>query len=145
MAKSDPVKYNFYASHDQAYRTTGWRSELRVGSYGFGDHMSFFKFTENSAYSFDADEYKDLTDNQTLSNALQTRGTVTSAKLHFCIRDTGGYGTIPSGANPYFIGHESSGNFGSGTPVFDSSYPSSLAVGGWAADAGKSFSRRRYN
>lgn len=131
--KSDPVTYNFYASDDVAYRTSGWRSELRVGSYGFGDHMSFFKFTDTSAYAID--DNGALTTNKTLSSALSDRGTVTSAKLHL-YRDTGGYGTIPSGAAPYYIGHNT-GGFNTGTPVFDTSHQSTLAVGGWAADTGR--------
>ena len=132
-SKSDPITYNFYASDDVAYRTTGWRSELRVGSYGFGDHMSFFKFTDTSAYAID--DNGDVTTNKTLSAALSDRGTVTSAKLHL-YRDTGGYGTIPSGAGSYFIGHNT-GGFNTGTPVFDTSHQSTLAVGGWAAETGK--------
>jgi len=130
-SKSDPVTYNFYPSDDQAYRTSGWRSELRVGSYGFGDHMSFFEFNDTSAYAIDADG--SLTTGQTLSDALETRGTVTSAKLHL-YRDTGGYGTIPSGANPYYIGHSTS-TLGSGVPSFNTAYQVTLAVGGWAAES----------
>ncbi len=135
--KSDPITYHFYASDDVAYRTSGWRSDLRVGSYGFGDHMSFFKFTGTSNYLYDAGGTITIggADQKTLTAALADRGTVTSAKLHL-YRDTGGYGTIPGGASSYFIGHNT-GGFNTGVPIFDSTYPSTLAVGGWVADSGK--------
>lgn len=136
-SKSDPVTYIFYASADQAYRTTGWRSELRVGSYGFGDHMSAFEFNNTSALVYDADGTPSFSagDQATLSSAFSTRPTVTHVKLHLW-RDSGGYGTIPSGT--YYFGHNT-GGFGSGTPVFNTSTQSSSGVSGWGTDAGKTF------
>lgn len=136
-SKSDPVTYIFYASADQAYRTTGWRSELRVGSYGFGDHMSAFEFNNTSAFVYLADGTPSFSagDQATLSSAFSTRPTVTHVKLHLW-RNTGGSGTIQSGT--YYFGHNT-GGFGSGAPVFNTSTQSSSGVSGWGTDAGKTF------
>lgn len=136
--KSDPITYHFYASADQAYRTTGWRSELRVGSYGFGDHMSAFEFNNTSNYLYDADGNLSFSagDQATLSDAFDARPTVKHVKLHLW-RDSGGYGTIPSGT--YYISHNT-GGFGSGAPVFfGPPTQSSDGVSGWGTDAGKTF------
>ena len=104
-----------------SWRTTGWRgsSNLRIGSYNFGDHFLLMDFTTATDTGGTG---------HTLTQAMAIRSVVKSASL--TIRRTGGgFGTITSGT--YYISWNN-GGYTSGTPTNETSEQTthSLSSGG---------------
>ena len=127
--KSDPVLYQFNPTAVDSWRTTGWRgsSNLRIGSYGFGDHWTLMEFMTAT----------DSGTGLTLAEALAIRPAVVDCTLKLA-RTGGGSSTINSGT--YYISWNN-GGFGSGTPTNESTYRSthSLASAGWAQNTDRNF------
>ena len=129
--KSDPVTYAFNPTAMDSWRPTSWRgpSDLRVGSYDFGDHwllMEFMTATDLNGSGL------------TLGSALSARPAVQSCSLTLR-RTTGGFSTINSGT--YYLSWNN-GGFGSGTPTNESTYRNthSLSSAGWAYNSTRTFS-----
>jgi len=129
--KSDPVTYAFTAvSANSTAGFTSWKgsSDLKVGSYGFGDRVTYLDFrtsvdTEGSGL--------------TLAAALAIRPVVDACSVYLH-RDTGGYGTITVGQ--YHIG-VNTGGYGSGTANISATNRSTHPLGGanWSTNSARLF------
>lgn len=124
--KSDPVTYTFNPVSMDSWRPSTWRgsSNLRIGSYDFGDHwllMDFTTATDTGGTGL------------TLAEALDARPVVQSASLTLR-RTVGGFGTINSGT--YYISWNN-GGYTSGTPTNESTGRTthSLSSAGWVQNS----------
>tara|TARA_R100000005_G_scaffold96731_1_gene86945 strand:+ start:7176 stop:7940 length:765 start_codon:yes stop_codon:yes gene_type:complete len=121
--KSNSVELVFEAVDSNSWRTSGWRgsSDLRFGSFGFGDHIGVMSFvTGNNTNSATAADGTSVSAN-TLANHLAERPYVTAASLTL-YRTTGGYNPINASGFPnsenWYIGYYD-GTIGSGTASSD--------------------------
>ena len=123
---SDPVTYTFNPVSMDSWRTSGWRgsSNLRIGSYGFGDHWLLMDFTSSVDTGGSG---------LTLAQALDARPSVDSASL--TLRRTGG-GSSTINAGTYYISWNN-GGYTSGTPTFETGEQTthSLSSAGWAQNS----------
>ena len=123
---SDPVTLTFNPVSMDSWRTTGWRgsSNLRIGSYNFGDHFLLMDFTTATDTGGTG---------HTLAQALDIRPVVQSASLTLR-RTGGGFGTINSGT--YYISWNN-GGYTSGTPTNETSEQTthSLSSAGWSQNS----------
>ena len=127
---SDPVTYNFYPVAIDSWRpSTTWRgsSNMRIGSYGYGDHWTLMDFTTSV----------DGTSGLTLAEALAIRGVVQTCE--FTLKRSGG-GSSTINAGTYYLSWNN-GGFTSGTPTNESLYRNthSLSSAGWARDTTRTF------
>lgn len=129
---SDEVLYGFNPTAVNSWRpSTTWRgsSDMRIGSYGFGDHWTLMDFATS-------------TDNRgsglTLGEALAIRPVVKGCTLELA-RTTGGSSTINAGT--YYISWNN-GSFGSGAPTNEATYRTthSLSSAGWTYNTTRQFS-----
>lgn len=119
--KSNSVQLVFQAVDSDSWRSSGWRgsSDLRVGSFGFGDHIGVMSFiTGNNTNSATAADGTSVSAN-TLANHLAERPYVTAASLTL-YRTTGGYNPINAVSNSenWYLGYYN-GTIGSGTASDD--------------------------
>ncbi len=94
-SKSNSVELVFQAVDSNSWRPSGWRgsSDLRFGSWGYGDHIGVMSFvTGNNTNSATAADGTSVSAN-TLANHLAERPYVTAASLTL-YRTTGGYNPI---------------------------------------------------
>lgn len=124
--KSDPVTLTFNPVSMDSWRPSSWRgsSNLRIGSYDFGDHwllMDFTTATDTGGTGL------------TLAEALDDRPVVQSASLTLR-RTSGGFGTINSGT--YYISWNN-GGYTTGTPTNESTGRTthSLSSAGWVQNS----------
>ena len=127
---SDPVTYSFYPVAIDSWRpSTTWRgsSNMRIGSYGFGDHWTLMDFTTSV----------DGTSGLTLAQALAIRPAVSSCE--FTLKRSGG-GSATMNSGTYFLSWNN-GGFTSGTPTNEALYRNthSLASAGWARNTTRTF------
>jgi hypothetical protein len=124
--KSDPVTLTFNPVSMDSWRPSSWRgsSNLRIGSYDFGDHWLLMDFTTATDTGGTGD---------TLADALDIRPVVKSASLTLR-RTTGGFGTINSGT--YYISWNN-GGYTTGTPTNESTGRTthSLSSAGWVQNS----------
>jgi hypothetical protein len=123
---SDPVTYTFNPVSMDSWRPNSWRgsSNLRIGSYDFGDHwllMDFTTATDTGGTGL------------TLAEALEDRPVVQSASLTLR-RTLGGSVTINSGT--YYISWNN-GGYTTGTPTNESTGRTthSLSSAGWVQNS----------
>ena len=119
--KSNSVQLVFEAVDSNSWRTSGWRgsSDLRFGSFGYGDHIGVMSFvTGNNTNSATAADGTSVSAN-TLANHLTERPYVTAASLTL-YRTTGGYNPINAVSNSenWYLGYYN-GTIGSGTASDD--------------------------
>lgn len=123
---SDPVTYTFNPVSMDSWRPSSWRgsSNLRIGSYDFGDHLLLMDFTSSVDTGGSG---------LTLAQALDLRSSVDSASLTLR-RTSGGFGTINSGT--YYISWNN-GGYTSGTPTNEAGERTthSLSSAGWAQNS----------
>ncbi len=115
-SKSNSVELVFQAVDSNSWRPSGWRgsSDLRFGSWGFGDHIGVMSFvTGNNTNSATAADGTSVSAN-TLANHLAERPYVTAASLTL-YRTTGGYNPINAISNSenWYLGYYD-GTIGSG-------------------------------
>ncbi len=123
---SDPVTYTFNPVSMDSWRPSSWRgsSNLRIGSYNFGDHFLLMDFTTATDTSGTG---------LTLAEALDDRPVVQSASLTLR-RTGGGFGTINSGT--YYISWNN-GGYTTGTPTNETGEQTnhSLSSAGWVQNS----------
>jgi len=107
--KSDPVVYTFVpvsVESSTGFGTTWAASGAKVGSWDFGDRVTYYDFITST----------DSGTGLTLAQALAIRPVVTDTTLKL-YREIGGNGTMPSGDSWYFGANL--GGYGSGTGTCD--------------------------